>query len=565
MTLRIAPTSRPRPRPWLRIPLLGVTALAAACAGTIVEPDEDGSGPGSTGPGKEPGGGSGMSAQALCVDSSKVDVGRAPLRRLTRLEYDNILRDLLGDTSGAGQAFSPDEAVAGFDANAVAAVSQLQTEDYLAAAETLAAKAVNDNLSQLTSCDIKDNACGTSFIESFGRRAFRRPLDQEEKDTYGQLYTSAKSQWGATKAVELVVQAFLSSPSFLYLVEETEAPAPGEKVAPVTPFTVASRISFFLWASGPDDALLDAAEAGKLDTVEGIKAQARRMLDDPRAAETVASFHEQWLGVAHLDEASKDTSIFPDWNDKLKASMREETRRFVESVVLSGDGKLKTLLTSNESYIDGPLAKVYGVAAPAKAFDKVTLDASERSGVLTHASLMAAHSGASETSWVHRGKMIREQFLCDPVTPPPANVESNTLQDPSRLTDPSCSGCHKKMDPIGIGFDAYSPIGGLRFVDENGKSVSELGEIFETEAEVDVVGTFDGPVELAQKLASSEAVGKCVAVQWFRYANRRLETAADACSVAKVQDDFTASGGDIRELLVSITVTDAFRYRAITE
>jgi hypothetical protein len=542
-----------------------MAALAAACAGSIIEPDER-SGPGTGGPGKgEPGGGSGMSAQALCVDGSKVDVGRAPLRRITRLEYDNIVRDLLGDTSGASQGFSNDEAVGGYDANSVASVSQLQTEDYLEAAETLAATAVKDNLSKLTTCDITENSCGLAFVEAFGRKAFRRPLDQEEKDTYGQLYTTAKSQWGAPKAFELLLQAFLSSPSFLYLVEETEAPAAGETVARVTAFTLASRMSFLLWASSPDDTLLDAAESGKLDAVDGVKAEARRMLDDPRAADAVISFHEQWLGISHLEEATKDAALFPEWNDKLRDSMQQETRRFVQNVVLSGDAKLATLLESNESYIDAPLAKVYGVAAPAKAFDKVSFDAGERAGVLTQASLLAAHSGASETSWVHRGKMIREQFLCDPVTPPPPGVESNALLDPSRLTDPSCSGCHKKMDPIGTGFDAYSPIGALRFTDEKGKAVSELGEIFETDAEVDVVGSFEGPVELAQKLASSEAVGKCVAVQWFRYANRRLETAADACSIAGVQDDFAKSGGDIRELLVSITVTDAFRYRAIAE
>ncbi len=506
-----------------------------------------------------------MSAQALCVDSSKIDVGRAPLRRLTRLEYANIVRDLLGDTSAVAQAFSNDEAVGGYDANSVASVSQLQTEDYLEAAETLAASAVANNLSKLTTCNITESSCGLAFIESFGRKAFRRPLDQEEKDTYGQLYSTAKGQWGASKAFELLVQAFLSSPSFLYLVEETEAPAPGENVARVTPFTLASRMSFLLWASGPDDALLDAAQDGTLDSVDGVKTEARRMLDDPRAAEAVISFHEQWLGITHLEEAAKDTTLFPEWNDKLRHSMREETRRFVQNVVLSGDAKLNTLLTSSDSYIDAPLAKVYGVAAPNKAFDKVSFDASERSGVLTHASLLAAHSGASETSWVHRGKMVREQFLCDPVTSPPPGVESNTLLDPSRLTDPSCSGCHKKMDPIGTGFDAYSPIGVLRFTDEKGKAVSELGEIFETDAEVDVVGAFEGPVELAQKLASSEAVGKCVAVQWFRYANRRLETAADACSVAKVQEEFASSKGDIRELLVSITTTDAFRYRTTAE
>lgn len=550
-----------RPASFTRPLILAACGVVAACAGTIVDPDGDGAGNGTNPGGGAGGGGNGMTAEALCKDDSVPAVGPAPLRRLTRLEYDNTVRDLVGDTTGLAAAFSEDEAVGGYDANSIAAVSKLQLEDYLDAAEKIAKTAVDTKLTQVVACDITTDACAQSFVADFGRRAFRRALSSEEKTDYFDLYKSSKAQWSAKVGIELVMRAMLASPNFTYLVEST-VPGSGS-VARVDAYTVASRLSYFLWASMPDDDLLDAAESGALDTPTGVEAEARRLLKDPRAAATIASFHDQWLGIAHLEEAAKDTKVFPEWNDQLADSMREETRRFTTAVVLSGDAKLSTLLTSNESYIDGSLAALYGVSAPTKAWDKVTLPADERVGVLTHASMMAAHSGASETSWVHRGKVIRERFLCDPVGSPPPGVESNEAKDLARLEDPACSGCHQKMDPIGFGFDAYSPTGSYRLVDEHGKAVTTAGNVADTEAGSDIAGQFDGAVELAHKLAASEDVGRCVAVQWFRYATRRVESDQDACSVAALQKKFAESNYDVRELLVAIATTDSFRYRAV--
>jgi hypothetical protein len=185
--------------------------------------------------------------------------------------------------------------------------------------------------------------------------------------------------------------------------------------------------------------------------------------------------------------------------------------------------------------------------------------------VLTHASFMTAHASAVDTSWIHRGKLVRERLLCETLKGPPNGVEGEDPKDPARLTNPECSGCHLLMDPIGIGFDAYSAIGNYRLTDEQGQSVETAGEVVETSSVPldDVAGEFDGAVELAHKLAVSESVGRCVAVQWFRYAARRLETDQDACSVAAIQQRFAETGSDIRELMLSIATTHAFRYRAL--
>ena len=552
---------KPEKLPLRRYGLVALAALAAACAGSIVDPDGEGStnGPGPNGQEPAPG----PSIASACVDPKIPDVSVQPLRRMTRLEYDNTVRDLLGDTTRPAEAFSPDEAVAGFDANAVAAISKLQTEDFLDTAETLAKTAVAEKLSDWVSCDIAQTSCIAPFVDSFGKKAFRRPLTPEEKDVYTTLYESGRDQWGATAGVELVLSAMLASPHFLYHVESMGAPE--GKVARVDAYTLASRLSYFFWSSMPDDALFAAAEAGELDTPQGVEDQARRLLADPKAADTVASFHEQWLGIREIHEIAKDTELFPEWNDALADAMTEETHRFTSHVVLEGDARLSTLLTASFSFVNPALADVYGVQGPASGFAKVELDPTERAGLITQASLMASRAGASETSWVHRGKFVREQLLCDILPAPPPGVEATDPKDAGRLENPECKGCHVKMDPIGFGFDAYSAIGTHRLTDEHGKKVSTAGEVIDDTGELDVAGKFDGAVELAHSLAKSEHVGACVAVQWFRFATRRLETKADACSVATITDEFASSGYDVRELMVSLATTPAFRYRAVTE
>jgi hypothetical protein len=437
----------------------------------------------------------------------------------------------------------------------------LLTDVFLYAGETWANAAIADGL---VGCDVADDACVEPFIADFGKRAFRRPLSQEETDVYAGLYQTGKTQWGAEMGVELVLRGLLAAPSFLYHVEAHQPGASG-KVAPVDAYTLASRLSYFLWASMPDDELFAAAESGGLDTPEGVEEQARRMLADPKAADTVASFHEQWMGIRGVEEAAKDPALFPEWNANLASSMREETRRFVTHVVLEGDAKLDTLLTASFSFVNPALADIYGVSGPASGFAKVDLNPNQRAGLLTQASLMASRSGASETSWVHRGKFVREQLLCDVLPAPPPGVEATDPKDAGRLENPECMGCHRKMDPIGFGFDALSAIGQHRTTDEHGKPVSTKGEIIDDAGELDVSGEFDGAVELAHKLAESKHVASCVAVQWFRFAARRIETKADACTIATVSETFASSGNDVRELMVALAKAPAFRYRAVTE
>lgn len=478
----------------------------------------------------------------------------AAMRRLTRLEYDNTVRDLLGDDTRPAQLFAPDEEVGGYAANAVAPLSKSQLDELVGAAESLAHTAVSERWDALVGCDAAGPGCVEGFVTAFGRRAFRRPLSAAQLADYLALYEGAAAEWGAAEGVALVIQAMLLSPSFLYHVEPMGEPG----VAPLDGFSLASRLSYFAWASMPDDELLAAAEAGALDEVAGIEEQVRRMLDDERAAAAIASFHHQWLQLQGLPERVKDADAYPEWNAALGTSMEQETLRFVDEVVRRGDRSLHTLLTASWTVADASLADLYGVAGPAEGFAVVELPPDERAGLLTHASLLTSTAHAAESSWVLRGKLVRERLLCQELPPPPPGVEVNDVNDPNRLENPECSGCHTLMDPVGKGFDAYTPIGAFEPEGPDGAPIPVQGEV---RGGVEGLGEFDGVVELAHALADAPRVHECVAEQWFRYASRRLPAATDECALTEIRAAFAASGQDIHALMVAIAVSDALRFQ----
>lgn len=497
---------------------------------------------------------SGPGPSAEC-EGAPISVGVAPMRRLTRTEYNNTVRDLLYDTSAPADLFSPDELVGGFAANSIASLSKGQLDAYFAAAEALASVAVEANWDTLVACDPGDRPCLHSFVETFGRRAFRRPLNATEREGYVALLDETFDSADGNVAVEVVLEAMLLSPSFLYRVEGEENS--GDEVVAVTGYELASRLSYFLWESMPDDELLDLAEAGMLEDDATLEEQARRMLEDARSLDALESFHRQWLPIDDLDDRVKDPALFPEWDAELADSMTQETLAFAEAVMREGDGKLETLLTASWSMVNPDLAALYGVEANGAGFQRVELDPAERSGILTHASVLTGTSHAAENSWVFRALFVREKLLCHELPPPPSDVDTNNINDPGRLESADCVGCHALLDPLGQGFDGYSPVGAFRLTDEAGESVDEKGSI----SDIPEIGDFDGPVELGVGLATNEKVRECVATQWFRYANRRHEAEADTCALEELQAQFEASDGDLRELAISLVTAPSFRFR----
>jgi len=560
-----------QPRPGVRIIAWACAFVlaAGACTGQI---GAKGGGPGVT-----------TTRGAVCNGPSP-DPGPSFIRRLNRLEYDNTVRDLLGTSSTPAVGFPIEEHALGFDDNGEAlSVSPLLAEQYLLAAEALATEAVGQNMSRLVPCDPATagvDACGAMFIASFGKKAYRRPLQADDTALLTTVFNAGKATDFAT-GVRLVIEAVLQSPAFLYRVELGVAPASADPVVRFSdvgatatahvvrldPWETASRLSYLLWRTMPDDQLFAAAESGQLVTDAGVAAQVQRMLLDPRARATVADFHDQWLRVGEVDGVEKDASLFPAFDATIAGLMQEETRAFLDHVVWDGEGTLAALLGAPYTFVNGPLAAYYGMpGVSGSAFVQVPLDPTQRGGVLTQGGLLALLAKANQTSPVHRGKFVREQLLCTTLPPPPADLQikppdlSSTLTTRQRFTqhsaDPACSGCHHLMDPIGLGFERFDGAGRYRTT-ENGQPIDDSGRI----DDADVAGPFAGAIDLEAKLASSADVQDCVTRQWFRYGYGRGETDADACTIQAVEGSFAAGGDRITDLLVALTQTRAFLYR----
>jgi hypothetical protein len=413
-----------------------------------------------------------------------------------------------------------------------------------------------------------DRACADKFIASFGKRAFRRPLEAEETSALGKVYEVGEKNGGFTHGIEVVVRALLQSPSFLYRLELGQKAGSSGSSVRLAGYEVAARLSYLFWNTTPDQELMDAAEAGKLATGDEIVAQARRLMADPRAQRTISEFHGRWLGVDGLGAFAKDPDKYPQFGDKLVASMRTELQMFVGDVLWKGDGKLETLLTAPFTYVDANLAPIYGVTAPT-AFTRVDLDGGKRGGLLTRASVITAHTFADESEPIHRGKFVRQNLLCTIPPEPPADLmveppvakpgQSARQRLADHATMPACKGCHQLMDPIGFGFEAYDGIGRFRTTDANGKPIDDTGAL---DGVKDIPGTvtFHGPVELGQKLAGSVQVRDCLISNVIKFASG-LDAASDTCVQQKLTTAYEDAKHDIRELFVAITKTSGFRFR----
>jgi hypothetical protein len=501
-------------------------------------------------------------------------VPRTPLRRLTRFEYQNAVRDLLQVDVSAAQQLPADEVTNSFDNNAgVLTVSELHAEGYVLVSEALAKLAAQD-VGKVTGCDATtstEDACALAFAKSFGRRAFRRPLTSSDEQNLLAAYQAGRQGGSHAEGIEVMIRAVLQSPDFLYRLELT-GPADTRSQVPLSQFEIAARLSFSLWGSVPDDALLDAAERGELGSKAQVAERAREMLAHPRARAMVASFFEQWAGTRRLATTTKSNTAFPAFTPALRDAMAAELPAFIEHVLWSGDRSLRALLTEPSAFVDAALAEVYGVAAPSVSSAGPALVAlppeQGRSGLLTQAGFLSVQGHPDQTSPVLRGKFVRAMLLCDPPPPPPIDVdisppevgEGATARErlAGHLTaGASCSGCHTLMDPIGLAFEGFDAIGRYRTM-ENGQMLDLSGEV--SSPDPALAGSFSGVRELGDKLAGSQQVRDCLATQWFRFAAGRSEAADDACSLETMRQAFAT--GDVLELIVASTQTDAFWFRS---
>jgi len=509
-------------------------------------------------------------ASAACA---KPAPGAAPLRRLSNAEYRNTMQDLLVDVAGIGPAVANatadfvDEAESlGFRNNLdFLGVSSLIAQGYLNSAEALAPLVAGT--SKVVGCTTADAACAKQFVESFGKRAFRRPLVPEEVARYTALYDQAAAKgYGFQTGVEWIVFAMLQSTQFLYRVEL--GTPNGNGYAP-SQYELASRLSYLIWQSMPDQALLDAAERGELGEKQQVEAQARRLLKDPKASRLLEYF-DQWLDTDRLSALDRDVDVYPGIAENLPELLQNETHAFVSHLLQSPNGSLSELLTAQYSFLNADLAKHYGVTGPTgAAYERVEMPG--RAGVLTQGMLLS-HDKPTRTSIVRRGLKVRLDLLCEKVPAPPNNVQLNLealgpgLTQRERLekhrTDASCSGCHTLMDPLGVVFEGFDAVGRARSVDEAGKPVDTTSSISATR---DMDGPVASPVELGQALAQSQEVRDCYVTQSFRFFYGRDYTSADQCSMAQLLIAFRDSQQSLAELIVALSQTDQFLYRTAPE
>jgi hypothetical protein len=509
-------------------------------------------------------------ASAACA---KPAPGAAPLRRLSNAEYRNTVQDLLVDVSGIGPAlavaskdFVQEAESLGFRNNVdFLGVSSLIAQGYMDSAESLAKLAAGTP--KVLGCTTADAACARQFVEAFGKRAFRRPLSPDEVARYTALYDKAAAKgYDFETGVEWIVFSMLQSTQFLYRVEL--GAAKGSDYAP-SQYETANRLSYLIWQSMPDEALFDAADEGALADKKQIEAQARRMLQDPKATRLLEYF-DQWLDTDRLSALDRDANVYPDMPANLPELLQNETHELVRYLLESPTGSLSELLSAPYTFVNGDLARHYGVTGPTgAAYERVFMPG--RSGILTQGMLLA-HDKPTRSSIVRRGLKIRLDLLCDRVPAPPNDVQLNLealgdgLTQRERLeqhrTEPSCAGCHTLMDPIGVVFEGFDAMGRARSEDESGEAVDTSSAITATR---DLNGPVADAAALGQALANSQQVRDCYVTQSFRFFYGRDYTSADQCSMAELSIAFRDSKQSLSELIVALTQTDQFLYRPAPE
>lgn len=552
-----------------------LASLAFGCNGETATPTPS-TPDGSNNPPGGSGGTGGVLPPELTPEACKTTVapGRTPLRRLTGTEYNNTVRDLLNDTTQPANKFPPPEESSGFLNNGDAyKTTDLHVEAWLNAAEKLATDYRTAGKLTLP-CAADAQNCATQFIKDFGQKVFRRPLTDAEVASYLARFNAGLNGGSFEEGLEWVVGRFLQSPHFLYRVETETEGKPAGTVVPLSDYSIATRLSYFLWSTMPDADLFAAAAAKQLSTVEGVATQAARMMAAPGFAATLNSFHAQWVGWEHVFGTEKVTPTTPAWDSNLQVDMIEESQLFVKSIY-ENKGTLKNLLTDSHTFVNSRLAQFYGIPFTGTGNEFVRVDnVAHRFGLLTQPSILAGHAHPNQSAPVKRGELVRKHLLCTEPQPPPMGLvitlpevtpDMTTRQRfEAHRTMPSCNACHVLLDPLGIPLENYDEFGRWRDMDQ-GKPVDATGGLTlvaslgnQTEA---AMAPVNGPAELGDKLAALPEARQCMVFNWFRYAMGHTEEEADTCTLTNLFERFDTSQQNMHDLLVGIATSDGFRYR----
>jgi hypothetical protein len=497
--------------------------------------------------------------------------------RLSYSEYDKTVSDLLLTSVTPSQLFPAEQPNLGsYDDGGARGVSERLLQEIVLAAEQLAAEAVADPVRyrSLVGCEPTEAGCRDAFVQSFGRRAYRRPLTEVEASRFVVLFDQGVELIASGDAfrdgVELVLDATLQSAKFLYRAEQGDGEQDDAGTL-LTDYEIATRLSYLFLGTTPDEELLAAAASGGLSTAPGIVEQATRLANDERVRDRVIDFHDRWFQMEGLRAAAKDPAIFPEFSPGLVGSMEAEMHAVVEEITLNRAGGIAELLTTPLGAVDASLASLYGLSGT-YGESPTLVDfpfGSGRSGLLTQAAFLTGHSSAStRTSPILRGVFVLNRLLCQDVPPPPPGAEMQEPDTPPasellttrdyfawKTSMDACAHCHNQINPVGFAFEDFDAIGGHRTT-ENGVSVDASGAITISGATL----AYENGAEFSERLAELSRVRSCYAVNWLNYAFGREESAADSRTLARITAGLAESPFGARELLVALTTGAAFNH-----
>jgi hypothetical protein len=414
----------------------------------------------------------------------------------------------------------------------------------------------------------EETPCARKIVSRLTVEAYRRPVNAEEMNGLMKLYSVGYSDGGFEGGVTVAIQAILASPSFIYRFERARVQVAQNAPATykIADLELASRLSYFLWSAPPDQALLLLAEQNRLHLPAVMQAQVKRMLADPRSMSLSTNFAGEWLHLQNLKGVLPDAYLYPEYDKNLGNSMLKETELFFNSVV-QGDQSVLTLLNANYTYVNGPLARLYGIPnVLGNRFRRVQLTDEGRFGLLGQASILTLTSASNRTSPVIRGKYVMEVFLGTPPPPPPAaqqlpehgsngSVQTVRQRLEEHRQNPTCAGCHKFMDPIGFALENYNPIGEWRSLDA-GAPIDSSGRLYDGTA-------LNGPASLRNALLThSDAFVGTFTENLFAYGVGRVIHPADMPAIRAIEREAAARGNTFSAIVLGIVNSDSFRMRS---
>jgi hypothetical protein len=494
-------------------------------------------------------------------------------RRLTESEYRNSIADIFGQDIVVNGRFEPEHREQGLLAigASMLSISASGFEQYYAIAKRIADQATDDkHRDHFVTCKpanakAHDDACSAQFVRTYGRLLFRHPLSPQEIAMRVKLAAAGADQAQDFNAgLKLALTSLLTAPQFLFRMETLE-PDPAQKGAVrLDGYSRATRLSYMLWDSTPDETLLSAAASGELQTEAGVAQQVDRMLASPGLEAGVRAFFSDMLEFDLIDTVTKDAQIYPKFSQDVAASAKEETLRMLVNELLVKNSPYLDIFTTHTTYINRALASVYQV--PFLSTDPWTqytfADDSDRSGILTDFSFLGVFSHPGRSSPTKRGAALREVFLCEPTPQPPANVDFSIVNDtknPSLKTvrarllahaeDDTCAGCHNKTDPIGLSLERFDSLGVHR--------TSENGDVIDVSAALDGK-KFEGTQGLGSLLHANPKVPACLVRDLYAYGVGHAPTNADKAYLQTQTDAFISDNYGVKALLRRIVVSPAF-------